>query len=212
MCYYVSMKNLTAFIVVFIVLLIIVVFSSSKKSELPEHLYQSDSISDEVITSDNEVIMMPFSLTSPAFQDGSSIPSKYTCDGANVNPPLSIEGIPEGTVSLALIMDDPDIPQSVKDSLNRDDFVHWIVFNMPLDTKEISEDTLPPGIEGNSTRGEVGYVGSCPPDREHRYFFKLYALDIELDLQEGATKEEVESAMEAHIIEETQLIGLYERI
>lgn len=147
-------------------------------------------------------------LKSPAFEEGMIIPSLYTCEGKNINPPLEIFDVPKEAKSLVLIMDDPDVPKSVRsDGI----FDHWIVFDMPIDTKSIKEHTKPPGIEGKNTIGTLGYVGPCPPDREHRYFFKLYALDKMLRLEKGATKTEVEKVMQNHILEECQLIGRYEK-
>jgi len=147
-------------------------------------------------------------ISSSAFDDNSSIPSKYTCDGENVSPPLSFENVPEAAKSLALIMDDPDVPKSIRpDGM----WVHWVVFNLPSTTTTISEGQQPEGTGGNSTYERTAYGGPCPPDREHRYFFKLYALDIELILKEGAAKEEIEKAMEGHILEQAELVGRYER-
>jgi Raf kinase inhibitor-like YbhB/YbcL family protein len=148
-------------------------------------------------------------LTSTAFQQGKRIPAKYTCDAEGINPPLQIEDVPAHTKTLALIMDDPDVPESVrKDRM----FVHWVVFNIPPSVHTIAENSVPPGILGNHTRGGLGYFGPCPPDREHRYFFKLYALDISLDLPEGATKTDVEKAMAGHILAQAELMGRYERV
>ena len=146
-------------------------------------------------------------FTSPAFVHEAKIPSKYTCDGEEMSPPLLIEGVPAGAVSLAIIMDDPDVPPQVRTDRM---WVHWVVFNIPPQTREIPENTKPPGTLGAGT-GRLGYQGPCPPDREHRYFFKLYALDIELPLKEGATKTDVEHSMENHILAEAQLMGRYER-
>ncbi|MBI4086448.1 YbhB/YbcL family Raf kinase inhibitor-like protein [Candidatus Kaiserbacteria bacterium] len=151
-------------------------------------------------------------LTSPVFAEGGTIPSRCTCEGKNINPELRIEGVPEGAVSLALLMDDPDIPESVKQSRDIDVFDHWVAFNMPPDTAVIAEGATPPGVEGRNSAGESGYKGPCPPDREHRYFFKLYALDRTLDLNASATKADVEKAMEGHVVEETQLMGVYEKV
>jgi hypothetical protein len=145
-------------------------------------------------------------LTSPAFGQGGKIPSKYTCDGEDINPPLEIAEVPEGTKSLVLIMDDPD---AIKPAGKIWD--HWIVFNLPPTTKEIKEGQEPEGIQGKGTSGNLGYNGPCPPDTEHRYYFKLYALDTELELSPGATKKEVEKAMEEHIIARAELMGRYER-
>src|SRR5579872_3344762 len=117
-------------------------------------------------------------LTSPAFQEGEIIPSVYTCEGKHINPPLEISGQPPNAKSLVLIMDDPDVPASVRPERMYD---HWVVFNMPPSTHRIAESATPPGIQGRNTDGTDKYFGPCPPDREHRYFFKLYALDKMLD-------------------------------
>ena len=145
-------------------------------------------------------------LTSSAFQNNGSIPSKYTCDGDNINPPLKISGVPAKAKSLVLIMDDPD---AVKPAGKVWD--HWIVWNIPSDTAEIKEGEEPEGMYGKGTGGNLNYRGPCPPDAEHRYFFKLYAIDITLDLPEGSTKAEVEKEIKEHIIEKTELIGRYSR-
>lgn len=147
-------------------------------------------------------------LSSSAFAQGGKIPSKYTCDGEERSPPLHIEGVPEKAACLVLIMDDPDVPPTVRPDRM---WVHWVVYNIPPHITDIAENTPPPGILGAGT-GRVGYQGPCPPDREHRYFFKLYALDTMLTLKEGATKEEVEKAMKGHIIAQTEYMGRYERI
>lgn len=148
-------------------------------------------------------------LTSDAFGDGERIPPKHSCDGANVNPPLDISGVPPKTKSLVLIMDDPDVPKSVRpDGM----WVHWVVWNIDPATESISEDSVPVGaVEGMTDFGQPGYGGPCPPDREHRYFFKLYALDTEISLPSSATKIKVEQAMKGHILAQTELVGLYER-
>lgn len=151
-------------------------------------------------------------LTSSAFENGGKIPSKYTCDGDNISPALEISAVPEGTVSLVLIMDDPDIPEVAKKNFNVEKWDHWVVFNIPPGTTVIPESENPEGVIGVNTRGGNEYRGPCPPDREHRYFFKLYALDIELDLPEGSTKSQVEQAIVGHILEQTELMGKYERI
>lgn len=147
-------------------------------------------------------------LTSPAFEHESSIPAKYTCDGDNINPPLTISNIPSGCKSLVLIMDDPDVPRNLRPDGMYD---HWIIFNLPPDMKEIPEGHEPPGIHGLTTAGGTHYVGPCPPDREHRYFFKLYALDTRLNLPAKASKSEVEENMEGHILAKAELMGLYAR-
>ncbi len=149
-------------------------------------------------------------LTSPVFENNSSIPSKYTCDGENINPPLLITDVPDSAQSLVLLIDDPDIPDFVKQKFGVQKWDHWALFNIPANTKTIEENTAP-GTQGVNTGGKALYGGPCPPDREHRYFFKLYALDTPLDLLEGCTMEEVKQAMHGHILEQTELIGLYER-
>jgi len=151
-------------------------------------------------------------LTSSVFAEGEKIPSKYTCDGQNINPPLLFSDLPKDAQTLVLIMDDPDIPQFVKQKFHTQVWDHWVVFNIPPDTGEIPEGKNPPGDLGRNTGGNNSYGGPCPPDREHRYFFKLYALDTELDLLEGATKAEVEKAMKNHILAEARLMGRYERV
>lgn len=147
-------------------------------------------------------------LTSPAFKPGGKIPSKFTCDQDNINPELNISGVPPFAASLVLIMDDPDVPPSVRHDRMWD---HWVVFNIPPRTSRIPENSQPKGVPGKNTEGELCYQGPCPPDREHRYFFKLYALDTELALRPGATKAEVEKAMEGHVMAQTELMGTYNR-
>jgi len=154
----------------------------------------------------------PFSLVSSAFENNGKIPSRYTCDGSNVSPPLAFSGVPEGTKSLALIMDDPDVPKALRpDGV----FVHWVVFNMPPETREIKEGEPAPGIAGVNGAGANAYTGPCPPPQyepsEHRYIFRLYALDTPLALPDGATKGEVLSAMEGHTLGVAELIGRYSR-
>jgi Raf kinase inhibitor-like YbhB/YbcL family protein len=147
-------------------------------------------------------------LTSPAFDPDGKIPSKYTCDGENINPPLIISDVPDRAASFVLIMDDPDVPKRLRADGMWD---HWVVFNIPPSTREIVEGEEPQGTHGMGTSGNLSYFGPCPPDREHRYFFKLYALDTELTLAEKATKHQVERAMEGHILARAELMGRYER-
>ena len=147
-------------------------------------------------------------LTSTAFEHQGKIPSKYTCDGANISPPLSISDVPSQAKSLVLIMDDPDVPKHLrKDGM----WDHWVVFNIPASLTEIKEGEEPEGTHGIGTSNNLDYNGPCPPDREHRYFFKLYALDTELKLPEQAKKQQVEKAMEGHVLAKTELMGRYER-
>lgn len=151
-------------------------------------------------------------LTSPAFPVDGAIPTPYTCDADQTSPPLSIAGAPDGTKSFVLILEDPDVPVQVKPDGK---YLHWVVFNIPGDTRAIAENEMV-GVGGANDTGEIGYVGPCPPKEyepsEHRYIFMLYALDTMLDLEPGASREDVERAMGGHIIGETQLIGRYHRI
>lgn len=144
-------------------------------------------------------------LTSPAFADSSSIPKKYGMDYENVNPPLHIVDVPPGTVSMALVMDDPDVPAAAQIPV----WDHWVVFNIPPDTLEISEGWKPTGVLGAGTRGEIHYMGPRPPDREHRYFFRVYALDVMLPLPAGATKRQVSDAMDGHVLASAELMGRF---
>ncbi len=138
------------------------------------------------------------------FLNNEAIPSKYTCDGENVSPPLEISGIPVNAKSLALIADDPDAPSGT--------WVHWVVWNIPFSgTMESIKENVKIGLEGTSDFGTLGYGGPCPPSGTHRYFFKIYALDTELDLKEGSTKKQLEAAMQGHTIEKAELVGLYSK-
>ncbi|MBU1112783.1 MAG: YbhB/YbcL family Raf kinase inhibitor-like protein [Candidatus Omnitrophica bacterium] len=140
-------------------------------------------------------------LISPEFEHKGFIPKKFTCQGQDINPPLNIEGIPEGTKSLALIVDDPDATIGT--------WVHWVVFDIPLVSK-IAEDSIP-GKQGINDSGSKDYGGPCPPSGTHRYFFKVYALDRELNLKEGVNKVELEKSMQGHILDKAELIGLYKK-
>jgi Raf kinase inhibitor-like YbhB/YbcL family protein len=140
-------------------------------------------------------------VMSPEFENGKKVPRKFTCDGDDINPALIIEDIPTGTKSLALIVDDPDAPMGT--------WVHWVSFNIPV-VSQIDEDSIP-GKQGINDFGKKDYGGPCPPSGTHRYFFKLYALDIVLDLNEGINKETLEEAVEDHILDKAELIGLYKK-
>lgn len=142
-------------------------------------------------------------ITSPAFQEGASIPPKYTCDGDDAIPPLKFDRVPEGAASLALVMDDPDAPRGTWD--------HWVVWNIPPEISEIREGNPPKGTFGRNGWGRNDWGGPCPPDREHRYYFRLYALDRMLDLAPGSTKEDLEKAMQGHLVAQAQLMGRYDR-
>jgi Raf kinase inhibitor-like YbhB/YbcL family protein len=152
---------------------------------------------------------MAIQLTSEAFSDGTMIPKRFTCDGEDFSPPLSWSGLPTETASLALICDDPDAPVGTWD--------HWVLFNIPASATGLPENvpakaTLDDGsVHGNNSWGRLGYGGPCPPGGTHRYFFKLYALDIALNLKTGATKSQLVKAMEGHILDQGQLMGKYKR-
>ena len=142
-------------------------------------------------------------LSSPEFIHEGSIPSKFTCDGDNINPQLSIAEVPLGTQSLVLIVDDPDAPVGL--------WVHWIVYNIPPGIDSISEDAAISWDQGLTSFKRKGYGGPCPPDGKHRYFFTLYALDVDLELGEAPTKDMVEQAMEGHVLDQAVLMGRYTR-
>ncbi len=149
-------------------------------------------------------------ISAEAFKDGGNIPAVYTCDGRNISPALTWSGMPAGTKSIALIMDDPDAPRGT--------FVHWVLFNIPPDAQGLPEavpknQTLKDGSrQGNTSYGEAGYGGPCPPPgKPHRYYFKVYALDTKLDLPAGATKADVEKTMNGHILAKGELMGKYGR-
>jgi Raf kinase inhibitor-like YbhB/YbcL family protein len=140
-------------------------------------------------------------VRSVAFSHNGHIPPKYTCEGENINPPLEISNIPEEAKTLALIMEDPDAPNGT--------FDHWIVWNIPPN-EAIAEQSIP-GISGTNSFGKTGYGGPCPPSGSHRYFFKVFALDTELDLLAGADKNAFLDAMEGHIMAQGELMGLYKK-
>jgi Raf kinase inhibitor-like YbhB/YbcL family protein len=145
-------------------------------------------------------------LTSSAFKHGEKIPRIYSCQGKDINPPLEISGVPKLAKSLVLIVEDPDVPPMVRKDRMWD---HWIVYNIPVDQTTIEENAAPFATFGANTEGKQKYMGPCPPDREHRYFFKLFALDKVLSLPPGATKAEVLKAMDEHVLDETELMGTY---
>lgn len=155
---------------------------------------------------------MAMTLNSPAFQPNDHIPSKYTCEGEDVSPPLTWDGVPDGAKSLVLIVDDPDAPDPKAPKVV---WVHWVVYNIAPDTKSLPENAgkarLPQGVLlGLNDFKKTEYGGPCPPIGRHRYFHKLYALDIALDLK-GATKPQIERAMRGHILASAELIGTYQK-
>ena len=185
-----------------LILLIIVVLLVSGCAQ------QSVNIQTTTQTPQVTDVLMPLKLTSPEFENNSKIPSKFTCDGQNTNPPLKISGTHPAAKSLVLIVDDPD---AVKPAGKVWD--HWVLWNIDPTIKEIKENSVPSGsVQGKNGSGKSQYQGPCPPDAEHRYFFKLYALGTTLNLKEGSTKSDVENAMNGHILEKAELIGKYERV
>jgi Raf kinase inhibitor-like YbhB/YbcL family protein len=153
---------------------------------------------------------MSIDITSPAFAEGSPIPRKHTCDAEDVSPPLKWANLPEGTVSLALICDDPDAPVG--------NWVHWVLYGLPASVTELSEGVPPkPSLPNGARQGQndfrrIGYGGPCPPaGSPHRYFFNLYALDTEIDLPPEATKKQLLKAMEGHVLADGHLMGTYQR-
>lgn len=162
---------------------------------------------DQFVLNGNNV--MTIKLKSAAFANGGMIPKKCTCDGEDVSPPLSWTGIPVAVKGFALICDDPDAPMGT--------WVHWVLFNLPPETKDLPENIPPQTMlengakQGKNDFGKVGYGGPCPPSGVHRYFFKIYALDLELALEGGATKEQLLNAMQGHILAHGELMGTYKR-
>ena len=142
-------------------------------------------------------------ITSSAFQEGGNIPSKFTCDGSDTSPPLQITGAPPEAKSLVLIADDPDAPGGL--------FTHWLVWNISPQTSSIAEGSAPKGVQGANDFGKSGYRGPCPPSGTHRYSFKIFALDRELELRSGAKRSQVDAAMKGHVIAQGELVGRYAR-
>jgi Raf kinase inhibitor-like YbhB/YbcL family protein len=144
-------------------------------------------------------------ITSPVFRNGDFLPRQYTRDGEDKSPPLRIEDVPANTQSLVLIVDDPDAPRGV--------FTHWIVFDLDPKTFDIGEDHAPENArQGTNDWGQVEYGGPKPPSGEHRYFFRLFALDRKLDLSRGSTRRQVEGAMQGHVIATAELMGRYSSV
>ena len=154
---------------------------------------------------------MSLKITSTTFEHGREIPRRFTCDDADVSPPLQWEGVPEGTRSLALIVDDPDAPDPAAPKMT---WVHWVLYNLPADTTGLAEavDALPPGtMDGLNDWKRSGFGGPCPPVGRHRYFFKLYALDTVLPDLSEPTKQLLEAAIAGHVLAEAVLMGTYQR-
>lgn len=142
-------------------------------------------------------------ITSSAFQEGANIPSKFTCDAGNTSPPLQIAGVPTGAKSLALIVDDPDAPSGL--------FTHWMIWNISPQTNAVTEGNMPKGVLGTNDFGRSDYGGPCPPSGMHRYYFRIFALDRELDLPSGAKRSQLDAAMKGHVVAQGELMGRYSR-
>ncbi|HTT71625.1 MAG TPA: YbhB/YbcL family Raf kinase inhibitor-like protein [Anaeromyxobacteraceae bacterium] len=156
---------------------------------------------------------MTFALTSPAFQHGAAIPSRYTCEGEDRSPPLTISGIPAGTRSLALIVDDPDAPDPRAPTTT---WVHWVLYALPPTVEALPEAVAPRDLPAGTREGlndwrQTGYGGPCPPVGRHRYFFKLFALDTVLPDLRTPTKSKLEHAFEGHVLAKAELMGTYEK-
>jgi Raf kinase inhibitor-like YbhB/YbcL family protein len=192
------MKKLAIFsVVIFIVLLIVVIFCSKKVNNINQ--------SPVKIIQGLTGITNHMQISSSAFGNAEKIPSKYTCDGTDILPPLRISDVPSGAKSLAIIMDDPDSPSG--------DFLHWTAWNILPANTEIAEGKAPGGaVEGKTDFGKTGYGGPCPSRGEHRYVFHLYALDTVLDLTPGADRSKLEAAIAGHVLEQAEFYGLYKRV
>ncbi|MFC1691755.1 YbhB/YbcL family Raf kinase inhibitor-like protein [Nanoarchaeota archaeon] len=203
------MKNTIIMLIIAVLLLSTGCIEKNLETELTEvdrELSEIEAKTDKIVSDiEKEAEQFKFKITSSAFDYNTNIPSKYTCDGEDINPPLTIDNIPENTQSLVLIVDDPDAPIGI--------WHHWVVFDITSVNSII--ETIPensvPGKQGKNSRNTNDYHGPCPPSGTHRYFFKIYALDIKLNLQEGSAKQEVEQAMQGHILEQAELIGLYNK-
>jgi Raf kinase inhibitor-like YbhB/YbcL family protein len=183
-------KYLSVFLVLFLLAFIFIAL-------LRRHLKSSQ------INSPNSVMLKSsMELTSNSFENNSTIPKDFTCDGQNINPDLQITQIPENTKSLALIMDDPDAPAG--------NWTHWLLANIEPNTTHIEKNQTPKNVVvGKNSFGDTKYGGPCPPNGAHHYQFKLYALDTNLDLKQGFSKNELLKSMQGHIIDQSLLIGLY---
>lgn len=210
-------KLLYGLLLLGIILGVVGLFTKSKENNNKNKVIQQQSQSQQA----NESLKKPFSkislvkskksmkIESSAFSHEGQIPSKYTCDGDNSNPPLSLSEVPSKTQTLVLIMEDPDVPQSIrKDGM----WDHWLVWNIPPTVKEIGEKWKSDGVLGKNTGGTNSYQGPCPPDKEHRYFFKIFALDTTLVLDPATmTKQQLLNAMMGHILDQSELMGRYNR-
>ncbi len=190
---------ITIFVALFVVILGVIYFIQINKNESPFHSPLRRAL--ELDRTRALEKMKTLEITSSAFSHNGTIPKKYTCDGANVNPSLQIKDIPANAKSLVLIVDDPDAQIGT--------FVHWVVWNIPV-TETMGENNVP-GTEGMNDFRKSFYGGPCPSSGTHRYFFKVYALDTELNLNKDSRKADVEKAMKSHILAKGELVGIYKR-
>lgn len=197
------MKNTKTVIIAGITLILVVLGAFLYYKMAIQNRRQVSIISSVSINSEESLTPSTMKISSNAFENNAQIPSKYTCDAENINPPLMISDIPADAKTLALLVDDPDAPVG--------DWVHWIAWNIPPTTTEITENSAPLGIQGTTDFGKPGWGGPCPPFGTHRYFFKIYALNTELNLPASAKKADLLKAIEGHILDQAELIGLYQR-
>jgi len=202
---------------VFLAIVLLVIFSGCISYQSEEGITEGDeSPTDEVnpteqwIQKEEEAIMKQISISSDTFENGSTMPVEYTCDGEDHSPALLWDTVPAGTRSIALIVDDPDAPGKT--------FVHWVIYNIPANSTGLpaampKDSSLNDGsLQGKNDFDKIGYNGPCPPPgKPHRYFFKVYAIDTTLSLLSGATKSQVEAAMSGHILAQGEMIGKYGR-
>jgi len=196
----------------FSVLLLLCVACGGEKASVGS---SSPTVASSTAATDTALGSSPMTLkvTSSAFQQGGSIPAKYTCEGEDTSPPLAWSGAPNNAKSIAIIVDDPDAPDPAKPQRV---YVHWVVYNIPAGTSSLSENAsktrMPKGAEqGKNDCGKPEYGGPCPPVGRHRYFFKVYALDTALSGLSGPAKADLERAMKGHIVDSGELIGTYQK-
>jgi len=184
------MNKIPLIIILAILLILVAIWFSKRQKELTFQLPEELSKKMKIISS--------------AFENNQLIPKKYTCDGENINPPLKIDNTPENAKSLVLILDDPDASLGT--------FTHWLIWNIDPKTTQIEENSVPQGaIQGLNDFGKNSYGGPCPPSGIHHYYFKLYAIDTLLDFSSSSKKSDLEKAIEGHVLDFAELIGIYQR-
>ena len=196
-----------------LILLLLMVVGSDRNASSTADTFAAPARDAAITDTGTESEVMAITVTSPAFLPGGPIPSKYTCEGQDASPPLAWSGAPGNTKTYALIVDDPDAPDPAKPQRV---YVHWVVYNLPATATALRENAsktpLPKGaVQGKNDWGKAEYGGPCPPIGRHRYFFKLYALDIELTGLSSPTKADLERAMKGHVLDSGELIGTYQK-